>query len=129
MYPDEKPPSLSVLTHRCSLATRKLTRHLLAIPYILVRMGAPYEDGRSTQFYLPRNYGTIFNPRFLKSLNWKWNMRGYWRGFSALFCLIFILSFNKAWKLSPELELNPVEFQLKQKSRMVQKLFDLWIDL
>ena len=32
-------------------------------------------------------------------------------------------------KLSLELELNPVEFQLKGKSRIIQKLFDPWIDL
>ena len=63
-YPGEKPPSLSVLTHRLSLATRKPTRHLLAIPWILVRIRAPYESGWSTQFHLPRNYGTIFNSRF-----------------------------------------------------------------
>ena len=65
-YPVEKPPSLSVLTHRLSLATRKPTRHLLAMPWILVRIGAPYESRWSTQFHLPRNYGTIFNSRFLK---------------------------------------------------------------
>ena len=64
-YPDEKPPSLSVLMHIHSLATRKPTRHLLAMPRILVRIGATYEGGWSTQFHLPRNYGTIFNPRFL----------------------------------------------------------------
>ena len=64
-YPDEKPPSLSVLTHRHSLATRKPTRHLLAMPCILVRVGAPYEGRWSIPFHLPRNYGTIFNPRFL----------------------------------------------------------------
>ena len=40
-YPGEKPPSLSVLTHGCSLVTRKPTRHLLTMPYILVRIGAP----------------------------------------------------------------------------------------
>ena len=64
-YPGEKPASLSVLTHRCSLATRKPTWHLLAMPCILVRIGAPYEGGWPTQFLLPRNYGTIFNPKFL----------------------------------------------------------------
>ena len=64
-YPGEKPPSLSVLTHRPSLATRKPTWHLLAMPWILVRIGAPYESRWSTQFHLPRNYGTIFNSRFL----------------------------------------------------------------
>ena len=47
-YPGEKPPSLSVLTHRYSLATRKPIRHLLAMPWILVRIGAPYEGGWST---------------------------------------------------------------------------------
>ena len=66
-YPGEKPPSLSVLTHGNSLATRKPTRHLLAMPWILVRIGAPYESGWSTQFHLPRNYGTIFNSRFLNN--------------------------------------------------------------
>ena len=30
-YPGEKPPSLSVLTHWCSLVTRKPTRHLLTM--------------------------------------------------------------------------------------------------
>ena len=69
-YPGEKPPSLSVLTHRLSLATRKPTWHLLAIPWILVRIGAPYESRWSTQFHLPRNYGTIFNSRFLNILRW-----------------------------------------------------------
>ena len=64
-YPGEKPPSLSVLTHRLCLATRKPTRHLLAMPWILVRIGAPDEGRWSTPFHLPRNYGTIFNPRFL----------------------------------------------------------------
>ena len=64
-YSGEKPPSLSLLTHRLSLATRKPTRHLLAMPWILVRIGAPYESRWSTQFHLPRNYGTIFNSRFL----------------------------------------------------------------
>ena len=44
-YPGEKPPSLSVLTHGCSLVKRKPTRHLLTMPYILVRIGAPYEGG------------------------------------------------------------------------------------
>ena len=65
-YPGEKPPSLSVLTHRCSLVTRKPRRHLLIIPCILVKIGAPYESWWSTPFHLPRNYGTIFNSRFLK---------------------------------------------------------------
>ena len=64
-YPGEKPPSFSVLTHMCSLATRKPTWHLLTMPYILVRIGAPYEGGWSTQFHLPRNYDTIFNPRYI----------------------------------------------------------------
>ena len=64
-YPGEKPPSLSILTHRSSLSTRKPTRHLLAILCILVRIGAPYEGRWSTPFHLPRNYGTIINPRFL----------------------------------------------------------------
>ena len=63
-YPGEKPPSLSVLTHRSSLATRKPTRHLLAMPWILVRIRAPYESRWFTSFHLPRNYGTIFNSRF-----------------------------------------------------------------
>ena len=54
-YPGEKPPSLSVLTHGCSLVTRKPTRHLLTIPYILVRIGAPYEGRWSIQFHLSRN--------------------------------------------------------------------------
>ena len=54
-YPGEKPPSLSVLTHRYSLATRKPTRHLLTMPYILVRIGAPYEGELFVQFHLPRN--------------------------------------------------------------------------
>ena len=44
-YPGEKPPSLSVLTHGCSLVTRKPKRHLLAKPSILVRIGTPYEGG------------------------------------------------------------------------------------
>ena len=59
-YPGEKPPSLSVLMHWCSLTTR----HLLVMPNILVRLGAPCEGEWFTQFHLPRNYGTIFNPRF-----------------------------------------------------------------
>ena len=42
-YPGEKPPSLSVLTHRCCLATCKPKRHLLAILNILMRIGALYE--------------------------------------------------------------------------------------
>ena len=66
-YSGEKPPSLSVLTHGCCLATRKPTRHLLVMPNILVRIRAPYEGGWSTQFHLPRNYGTIFNSRFFYS--------------------------------------------------------------
>ena len=63
-YPGEKPPSYSVLTHRCSPATRKPTWHLLAMPYILVRIGAPYEGGWSIQFHLPRNMAPSLNPRF-----------------------------------------------------------------
>ena len=54
-YPGEKPPSHSVLTHRCSPATHKPPRHLLTMPYILVRIGAPYEGGWLIQFHLPRN--------------------------------------------------------------------------
>ena len=65
-YPGEKPSSLSVLTHRYSLATHNPTRHLLAMPWVLMRIRAPYESRWSTPFHLPRNYGTIFNPRFLK---------------------------------------------------------------
>ena len=65
-YPGEKPPSLSVLTHRCCLATRKPTQHLLAMSYILVRIGAPYEGWWPTPFRLPRNYGTIFKPKIFK---------------------------------------------------------------
>ena len=42
-YPGEKPPSFSVLTHRYSLVTRNPTRHLLTIPYILMRIRAPYK--------------------------------------------------------------------------------------
>ena len=64
-YPGEKPSLFSVLTHRHSLATRKPTRHLLAMPCILVRIGAPYEGRWSTPLHLPWNYCTIFNPRFL----------------------------------------------------------------
>ena len=66
-YPGEKPPSLSVLTHGCSLITRKPTRHLLTMPYILVRIGAPYEGGWSIQFHLPRNMAPSLNPRYLYS--------------------------------------------------------------
>ena len=69
-YPGEKPPSLSVLTHRCSLVTRKPTRHLLTMPYILVRIGAPYEGGWSIQFHLPRNMAPSLNPRFLRFSNY-----------------------------------------------------------
>ena len=58
-----KPLSLSVLTHGCSPATRKPTRHLLTMPYILVRIGAPYEGWWSSPFHLPRNYGIIFKPK------------------------------------------------------------------
>ena len=71
-YPGEKPPSLSILTHRLSLATRKPTRHLLAMPWILVRIGAPYESRWSTQFHLPRNYSTIINSRFLNIIMKIW---------------------------------------------------------
>ena len=62
-YTGEKPPSLFVLTHRLSLATFKPTRHLLAMPWILVRIRALYEGRWPTQFHLPRNYDTIFNPK------------------------------------------------------------------
>ena len=55
VYPGEKPPSFSVLTHWCSLVTRKPTRHLLTMHYILVRIEAPYEGWWSIQFHLPRN--------------------------------------------------------------------------
>ena len=65
-YPGEKPPSLSVLTHGCSLVARKPTRHLLVIFNILVRVGTPYEGGWSIQFHLPRNMAPSLNPRFLK---------------------------------------------------------------
>ena len=68
-YSGEKPPSYSVLTHGYSLATRKPTWHLLAMPYILVRIGAPYEGRWSTLFHLPRNMAPSLNPRFLKSRN------------------------------------------------------------
>ena len=43
MYPGEKQPSLSVLTHRDCLAMRKPTQHLLAMARILVRIRALYE--------------------------------------------------------------------------------------
>ena len=76
-YPGEKPPSLSVLTHRPSLAKRKPTRHLLAMPWILVRIGAPYESRWSTQFHLTRNYDTIFNSRFLKLFIFLHNSKCY----------------------------------------------------
>ena len=69
-YPGEKPPSFSVLTHKHSLATRKPTRYLLAMPCILVRIRAPYEGRWPTQSHLPRDYGVIFNPRFLNSKLW-----------------------------------------------------------
>ena len=65
-YPGEKPPSLFVLTHRCSLVTRKPTWHLLTMPYILVRIGAPYEGWWPAPFHLPRNYGTVFKPMNIK---------------------------------------------------------------
>ena len=64
-YSGEKPPSLSVLTHRCSLVTRKTTRHLLTMTYIQVRIWAPYEGWWSIQFHLPRNMVPTLNPRFL----------------------------------------------------------------
>ena len=35
------------------------------MPYILVRIGAPYEGWCSTLFHLPRNYGTIFKPKII----------------------------------------------------------------
>ena len=63
-YPDKKPPSLSVLTHGCNLITRKPTRHLLTMPYILVRIGAPYEGGWTILFHLPRNMAPSLNPRY-----------------------------------------------------------------
>ena len=72
-YPGEKPPSFSVLTHRCSLVTRKRTRHLLTIPYILVRIGAPYKGWWPTLFHLPRNYGTIFKPKIFNYYITIWN--------------------------------------------------------
>ena len=65
-YPGEKPPSLSVLTHGCSLVTRKPTRHLLTMPYILVRIGAPYEGEWSIQFHPPRNMAPSLNPKYKK---------------------------------------------------------------
>ena len=63
-YPGEKPPSLSVLTHGCSLVTCKPTRHLLIMPYILVRIGAPYEGRWSIQFHLPRNMAPSLTQEF-----------------------------------------------------------------
>ena len=68
-YPVEIPPPYFVLTHRSSLATRKPTRLLLATSNILVRIESPYKDGWSSQFYLPKNYDTFFNQRFLNILN------------------------------------------------------------
>ena len=44
-YPGEKPPSLSLLKHRCCLTMHKPIRHLLVMPNILVRIGAPNESG------------------------------------------------------------------------------------
>ena len=35
------------------------------MPYILVRIGAPYEGGWSILFHLPRNMAPSLNPRFL----------------------------------------------------------------
>ena len=52
-YPGEKPSSLSVLTHGCNLITRKPTWHLLTMPYILVRIEAPYECRWSTRSTCP----------------------------------------------------------------------------
>ena len=66
-YPSEKPPSLSVLTHGCCLTTRKSTRHLLTMPYILVRIGAHYEGRWSIQFHLPRNMAPSFTQDFLNN--------------------------------------------------------------
>ena len=67
-YPGEKSPSLSVLTQRCSLGTRNLTRHLLVMPNILVRIGAPYEGGWSILFHLPRNMAPSLTQEILKLL-------------------------------------------------------------
>ena len=67
-YPGEKPPSLSVLTHGCCLITSKPTRHLLTMPYIFVRIGAPYEGGWPIQFHLPRNMAPSLNPRYYQLL-------------------------------------------------------------
>ena len=43
-YPGEKPPPFSLPMQGCWFVTRKPTRHLPAIPNILVGMGALYED-------------------------------------------------------------------------------------
>ena len=74
-YPGEKPPSLSVLTHGCSLVTRKPTRHLLIMPYILVRIGAPYEGGWSVQLHLPRNMAPSLKTKIFKILLWLFETR------------------------------------------------------
>ena len=63
-YPGEKPPSLSILKHGCSLVTRKPTLHLLTMPYILVRIGAPYEGRWPIQFHLPRNMAPSLTQEF-----------------------------------------------------------------
>ena len=42
-YSDEKPPSFSVPKQGWCFATIKPTWHLLVVPYILVRVRAPYE--------------------------------------------------------------------------------------
>ena len=47
-YPGEKPPSFSLSTQGCCLATCKPTRNLLVIPNIPIRMGILY-DGPITR--------------------------------------------------------------------------------
>ena len=66
-YPGEKNTFI-LLTHARmqSSHAQAHTAHLLAMPYILVRIGAPYEGWWSTPFHLPRNYGNIFKPMIKK---------------------------------------------------------------
>ena len=59
-YPDEKPSSLSLPTQGCCFSTLKPTRHLLAMPNIIVEMGALYEGLMTRSAPLTKSYGDIF---------------------------------------------------------------------
>ena len=113
------------------------------MPYILMRIGAPYEGGWSILFHLPRNMAPSLNPRFFCKFNNKLLNSVFLRKIEYLFCSfkcfiyknksvlktysikcflhdqININKIRKEWNIVieiffiPKLELCWIQFQLK----------------